>query len=203
MHSASALEWLACALPFALTAHAGGEADIEMMAGTPIQNERDAALDAREDEIFDWIENGDTLYDIARRAGVHRGALTRWLNKTEERTERFARARANRRQHRRRCAPRRRRTREACRAWHGRQSGRGSRETRNRREAMDEPVSGTVIAMASNRAVRDGQPCRSAPRRLAAADGGCSARYASRRGIAGRDRRAGNRTAECCVARCV
>ncbi|MDI3304682.1 MAG: hypothetical protein QJR04_25370 [Burkholderia multivorans] len=65
-----------------------------MMVGTPIKNQRDAALDAREDEIFDWIENGDTLYDIARRAGVHRGALTRWLNRTEERTERFARARA-------------------------------------------------------------------------------------------------------------
>lgn len=64
------------------------------MAGTPIKNERDAALNAREDEIFDWIENGDTLYDIARRAGVHRGALTRWLNRTEARTERFARARA-------------------------------------------------------------------------------------------------------------
>ncbi|MEX3555202.1 MAG: hypothetical protein VB131_00740 [Burkholderia gladioli] len=64
------------------------------MAGSPIKAAKDAKLDAVEEKVFEMVESGMPLYDISRAVRSDRGALSRWLNKTPERAQRYAGARA-------------------------------------------------------------------------------------------------------------
>ncbi|WP_176052585.1 terminase small subunit-like protein [Paraburkholderia caribensis] len=63
------------------------------MAGSPVKRARLEALDELEETIFALLEDGKTLIEVAATAQCSRPFLSKWLERTPERSERYRKAR--------------------------------------------------------------------------------------------------------------
>ncbi|MCO4879044.1 hypothetical protein [Paraburkholderia caribensis] len=63
------------------------------MAGSPVKRARLEALDELEETIFALLEDGKTLIEVAATAQCSRPFLSKWLERTPDRSERYRKAR--------------------------------------------------------------------------------------------------------------